>query len=442
MTEKLKERDSPAEVSRAETRPGDGPAETSRRADSRPAEGSPAGDSPADTTPTDTTPAESTPAESTPAESTPPEPVVVQMPVDVRSVGLTVLVALAGILMLQYAASVFIPVVIGVLISYVLAPAVGWLEEHRVPRAIGASLTIFLLCGSIGVGVYALADEAMQIIDDIPVAAQRVAERMQQRVAEPEGRGTFEKVQEAARQIEEVADQAAEPSAPRRGVQRVEVVQPTVAVRDYLWAGGRGIVTLLGQFTMVMFLVFFLLLTGDLFKRKLVSIAGPTLTKKKVSVQIVDEINRQITNFLRVQVLTNALVAVGTGIALWAFGVENYILWGILSGIFNSIPYLGPLLVTGGLGVVTFMQFDEVLTTVYVCSVALAITSLEGWLLRPALIGRAAQMNPVAIFVGLLFWTWVWGVWGTVLAVPMMTTLKAICDRVEGLQPIGELLGE
>jgi predicted PurR-regulated permease PerM len=201
-------------------------------------------------------------------------------------------------------------------------------------------------------------------------------------------------------------------------------------------------VSFLGQLAVVLFLVFFLLVTGDLFKRKLVRIAGPTLTKKKITVQIMDEINRQISGFLRVQVFTSAVVAIATSVALWWFGIAQYVVWGILAGIFNSIPYLGPIVVTGALGVVTFMQFDDLWKTVYVCSVALAITSLEGWLLTPTLMSRAAQMNPVAIFVGLLFWSWVWGVMGTILAVPMLMALKAICDRVEDLQPIGELLGE
>jgi predicted PurR-regulated permease PerM len=192
----------------------------------------------------------------------------------------------------------------------------------------------------------------------------------------------------------------------------------------------------------VLFLVYFFLVTGDLYKRKLVKIGGRTLSEKKITVQILDDINLQIESFMRVQVFTSFLVAVGTGIALWWFGVEHPIVWGLLAGIFNSIPYLGPVIVTGGLGLVTFMQFDDLAKTAYVCGVAFAITSLEGFLLTPMLMGRAAQMNPVAIFVGLLFWSWIWGIWGTVLAVPMLMMLKAICDHVEDLRPIGELLGE
>jgi predicted PurR-regulated permease PerM len=314
------------------------------------------------------------------------------------------------------------------------------MARRGVPRVIGSVVAITLLCGAIGFAVYRLSDEVMAIVEGVPAAARQLTDRLESRRGQP--KGAFEKMQTAARELERAAEQASDPTTVGRGVQRVQIVQPAFAARDYLWAGWKGSVSLIGQFTMVMFLVFFLLVTGDLYKRKLVKIAGPTLEKKKVTVQIMDEINRQISGFLRIQVLTSSVVAVATGIVLWWFGVEQFVIWGLMAGIFNSVPYLGPLMVTAGLAMVTFMQFDDLWKTTYVAGSTLAITSLEGWLLTPALMGRAAQMNPVAIFVGLLFWTWVWGIWGTILAVPMMMAIKATCDHVEGLEPIGELLGE
>jgi predicted PurR-regulated permease PerM len=367
------------------------------------------------------------------------EPIRIRMPVDVRSITLTAIAVIGTILMLHYAKSVLIPIVVAVLLSYVLAPAVDSLNKRGVHRALGGFVMLALLCGGIGFGVYTLTDEAMAIVEQVPVAARRLAARV--RTQQRGDEGALGKVQEAAKEIERAAEQASE-STKVPGATRVQIVEPAFAARDYLWAGGLGLVGFLSQFAMVLFLVYFLLVTGDLFKRKIVKIAGPTLSKKKISVQIMDEINKQIGSFLRVQVLTSAIVATATALALWWFGVEHYVVWGLLAGIFNSIPYLGPVIVTGGLGVVTFMQFDDLWKTTYVCAVTMAITSLEGWLLTPALMSRAAQMNPVAIFVGLLFWSWVWGVMGTILAVPMMMTLKAICDRIEDLQPIGELLGE
>jgi predicted PurR-regulated permease PerM len=372
-----------------------------------------------------------------------PDPVIVQTPIDIRSIAVTVLAVFAAILMLRWAESVLIPIVLAILISYVLGPIVTSMANRGIPRALGAFLAIVAICGGVGYGVYTLSDEAVAIIDDLPLAARKVRDRLAAK-GRPQDAGIIEKMQDAAAQIDRTAAdaQAESPTPAPKGVQRVQVIPPPFRASEYLWLGGQNLLNFLGQFAIVLFLVYFLLVTDDLYKRKMVKIAGPTLTKKKISVQIMDEINQQISAFLRVQVLTSALVGVATGVALWAFGVDNYVIWGLLAGIFNSIPYLGPIVVSAGLAVVTFLQFDDLLITAYVAGTAMAITSLEGWLLTPLLMSRAAQMNPVAIFVGLLFWSWVWGVWGTILAVPMLMTVKAICDRVEDLQPVGEMLGE
>ena len=370
---------------------------------------------------------------------------VIRAPIDVRSVSLSIIAVLAGILALHYAQPVLIPVVLGVLLSYALGPMVTSLAKYQVPRAVGAALAVTLLVGSIGVGVYTLSDEAVAIVANVPEAARRIRERL---VAHKRQTGTaLSQVQEAAKEIEKTAELATKTDddseiARRNQPQRVQIVEPAFRASDYIWIGGAGLFGFLGQFTVILFLVYFLLVTGDLYKRKLVKIAGPTLSKKRVTVQILDEINQQIESFIKVQFITSLVVAVATGAALWAFGLQNYAMWGLLAGLFNSIPYLGPIVVSGGLGIVAFMQFNDVARSLYVSGAAFVITSLEGFLLTPMLMGRAAQMNPVAIFVGLLFWSWVWGVWGTVLAVPMLMMLKAICDHVEDLQPIGELLGE
>ena len=368
----------------------------------------------------------------------------------ISSLSLHVLAVLSVILVLKYAQLFLIPVVLGVLISYALDPLVSALHRLRIARAVGAAIAVTLLVSSLGVGVYTLTDQAMAIVSNVPPAAQRLRERL--RATRHAPGGALQKVQQAATEIDKAAQEAAAPTAAEQeaerrtreqtGVQKVEIVDPAFRANDFLWSGGRGLLGFGGQFVIVLFLVYFFLVTGDLYKRKVVKIAGPTLSEKKVTVQILDDINLQIASFMRVQVFTSTVVAVVTALALWWFGVEQFVIWGLLAGIFNSIPYLGPVLVTGGLGIVTLMQFDDLLKTAYVCGVTFAITSLEGFLLTPLLMSRAAQMNPVAIFIGLLFWSWTWGLWGTVLAVPMLMMLKAVCDHVEDLQPIGELLGE
>ena len=379
--------------------------------------------------------------ESVEGETAAPEtlPLNIQMPVDVRNLAITVIAVLGVILVLQMMQSVLIPIVLGVLISFALSPIVKSLAKIHIPRVIGAFLALALLVGALGFGVWAFSDDAMAVVRDVPTTARRVAAQIRANRNNPSD-SALQQVQEAAKEIDKAVVEGTAP--PPSKVQQVEVVAPGFRASDYLWMGGQSLIGFTGQFAVILFLVYFLLITDDLYKRKFVKIAGPTLTKKKITVQILDEINRQIENFIKVQVLTSVIVGAATSVALWAFGVEHFMIWGLLAGIFNSIPYLGPIFVSAALGVVAFMQFNDLLRAGYVAATAMAITSLEGFLLTPALMSRAAQMNPVAIFVGLLFWSWVWGVWGTILAVPMLMMLKAVCDHVEDLQSIGELLGE
>jgi predicted PurR-regulated permease PerM len=379
-------------------------------------------------------------AEPLPSEQRDDARPVVAMPTDLGTIALVVIGVVGAVLLLHYARMLLIPVVVGILLSYVLSPAVTSMARHHVPRFVGAAIVLALLVGGVGVAGYTLSDDALAIVESVPDAARRLATQVRWQRRQQDG--ALQKFEEAATELERAAQSATQPVNSVTGVQKVQVVEPPFDARAYLWSGGTGLVWFLGQSMMVLFLVYFLLVTGDLYKRKVVKIAGPTLTKRKITVQILDEINVQISSFLRVTVVTSALVAVATGLVLWWFEVNNYFVWGLLAGILNSIPYLGPVVVTGALGVVTFLQFDDLVRTAYVCGTTLAITSLEGWLLTPALMSRASQMNPVAIFVGLLFWSWVWGVWGTILAVPILMTIKAVCDRVEDFKAIGELLGE
>ena len=193
---------------------------------------------------------------------------------------------------------------------------------------------------------------------------------------------------------------------------------------------------------MVAFLTYFLLVADDLFKRKLVKHIGPTLARKRVTVQILDEISTQIERFLLVQILTSIIVGVVTAIALWALGLQQPIVWGIAAGILNTIPYFGPIIVTGGLAMVGFVQFGTLEMAGTVAGTALVITTLEGWLLTPTLLGRVGRLNHIAIFASLLLWSWLWGVWGLLLAVPMLMATKAVCDHIEELQPLADFLGE
>ena len=278
-------------------------------------------------------------------------------------------------------------------------------------------------------------------MERLPQAAQRLRAALRKDRQANRG-GAIDQMQKAAAELSQAASEAAPAVPVPKGVLRVQVEEPAVKVSDYLWWSTAGILTFAGQAVSVLFLVYFMLMSGDLFKRKLVQVTGPTLTEKKITVQILDEISEQIERFLFVQAFTSVLVGGASWIAFRLLGLEQAGVWAIAAGVFNSIPYFGPVVVTGGIALVAFMQFGTIGMAVFVSFVALVITSLEGFLLTPWLTSRAASMNAVAIFVGLLFWSWMWGVWGTLLAVPMLMVFKAVCDRIEDLRTVGELLGD
>jgi predicted PurR-regulated permease PerM len=360
-------------------------------------------------------------------------------PIDIRSAALTILAVLAVVLVLQYAQSMLIPVVLGLLISYALDPMVHTLHRIRVPRPIGAALVLGVLTVRTGSLLYGLRSEATAIVDQLPKAAVRLRQRLEK--TQPRETNAIQQVQKAAAELEKAANVAA-PSNTPPGVQRVQVEAPAFNLTDYLMSGSMGVAAAVGQVVLILFLVYFLLASGDLYRRKLVKIVGPSLTKKKVTVQILAEIDRQIERFLLVQLFTSAVVAVASWLAFRWLGLQQAAFWGVTAGVLNSIPYLGPVVVTAGTIVVAFLQFDSIRMALLIGSVSLAVTSLEGFLLTPWLTSRAARMNAGAVFVNILFWGWVWNVWGMLLAVPMLMVIKAVCDHVEDFQPLGELIGE
>jgi predicted PurR-regulated permease PerM len=327
------------------------------------------------------------------------------------------------------------PLAFGLLLFYALDPAVDWLERLRVPRSLAAALVLGLTMSTLFGGAYALQDEAMTVINELPTGARRISTLIDRRPRELPG--PLEKVEQAA---EELAKTDSPKPAP--GVVRVQVEEPRVTATGLLWLGSISAVTALNQLIMILFLTYFILLSDKMFRRKFVELAGPTLTKKKITLEIIDNIAAQIGRFLIVQIVTSVIVGVATWAGLAMVGLEEAPLWGLLAGIFNSIPYYGPLIVSGGLALVAFLQFGTPYMALLVAGIALMITSLEGWLLTPILMGRASSMNHVAVFVGLLFWSWAWGVWGLLLAVPMMMSIKVVCDHVDDLKPIGRFLGE
>ena len=360
---------------------------------------------------------------------------------DPRSVGLVVLSTLAILAILKWASAFFIPLMLGFVFYYALSPIVEALARARIPRAVSAGVLILAILAGSGATLYSMADDANDLINSLPSAAQRLRTAVQERFGRRSS--ALDTVQKAAAELAKAGDAAgaSHAAAAPRGVQRVIVEKPAFDLRDHLWSGTVGLVSLVGQVTVVTFLSFFLLVSGDTFRRKLVKITGPGLSEKKLTVQALDEINVQIQRYL----LVNQLVSVGealliAGVFTW-LGIKHAAVWGVVAGILNLVPYVGSALFTVAAVLVVFVQSGEVEDALLVGGICIAINTIKGNLLVPWLTSKASRMNAVSVFIGVLFWGWLWGVWGLLLGIPIMMVIKAVCDRVDNLKPVGELLG-
>lgn len=366
-------------------------------------------------------------------------PLTLQMPVDVRNMSLALLALFAGVALLHWASAVFIPLMLSLLLTTALRPAVNILRRWYLPRPLGAALLLMAIVGGMASMAWSLSDQAVQLVDSLPVAAKKVRDNLRAQAGMPSRLDTMQK---AAAQIEQAAAENSAAAPARRGVQRVVVERPPFNIRDYLWSGTMGLVSAVGQLTVVVFLTYFALASGNLFRQKLVRIAGSSLERRNITMQVLDDITGQIQRYLLVQVFTSILVGLATGCAYWALGLENAAVWGVVAGVLNLAPYIGSALTAGASALVAFLQFGTIDMALAIGGASLVIHTLIGNLLTPWLTSRTSSMSPVAVFVSVLAWGWLWGLWGLLLGIPVMMAVKAVCDRVEDLKAVGELLGD
>jgi predicted PurR-regulated permease PerM len=389
--------------------------------------------------------------------STPPAPApdrsLLQVPVDVRSLSLVVIATILSLYALQWSRDLLAPIVGGILLSYALSPVVSWLERARLPRAFGATAVLCALLGMLSWGGWALGGQVHSLIDTVPAVTQRVRE-ISQRFGGKES--TIEKVRMAADNLTAAAGAAASPSTPASAA-RAPVPQrqasrtplpaaPTAAdhgidVRGYLLSGTLGAMSFLGKMSVVLLVALFIMASGSSFRRKMVKIAGNTLSQKKVTVQTLDDITDQIQRYLLVQVGVSLVVGVLTGLAFFMMGLSNAGAWGLAAGLTNLVPYVGAVVLSGGAAIVALVQFGTLDMAIAAAAVSMGIHAVVGNVLTPWWMGRASKMSTVAVFVAVLVFGWLWGVWGLLLGVPVLLVVKSVCDHVEDLKPVGELLG-
>jgi predicted PurR-regulated permease PerM len=342
---------------------------------------------------------------------------------DARHVALVGLALLAVLYTLHLAQAFVLPIVLAILLNLLLSPVVRILRNYRIPAPLGAGILIVLVLGIVGFGAYRLTPAASAWVARAPESLATLQRKVQTL------RRPMERMTRAAEQVEQATDMD-------KKTPQVEIKGPSLTKQVF-----GGTTTVLSAAMVVIFLTYFLLAAGDLFLQKLVGLL-PQFKDKKTAVRIVRDTEAQISSYLVITTMINAGVGVATGLALALLGMPNPVLWGVVAAVLNFVPYIGGLVNTVILTLAALLTFEDVGHALLVPVVFTAINILEGNLITPMIVGRRMRLNTVAVFIGLIFWWYLWGIPGALLAVPIMATIKIACDHIESLAPIGEFLGE
>ena len=355
-------------------------------------------------------------------------------------VAVGVLAVIALVAALYLARAFVVPLLIGILGSYALSPVVEWLKAIRVPRPVASALVLAVLVGNASWVAFSLSDDVAAMIEKLPEAARKLRQNLS--AARTTGPTALQNMQEAAKELEgATAEAAGGKGKPAARAIAARDTEPTAWLRDYMLAQSALMITVAAQTPIVVLLTYFLLASGGHFRRKLVQLVGPSLSRKKDAVRILEEIDVQVQRYLFAMLVSNSLLAVVTWLAFEALGMEQAGVWGVAAGVLHFVPYLGPALIALASGVAAFLQFGSPLNAFAVAGVSLLVAGAIGFVFMTWLQSRFARVNAAVLFIALLFFGWLWGLWGLLLGAPLVAIAKVIFDRVESLKPAGEMLG-
>jgi predicted PurR-regulated permease PerM len=376
-------------------------------------------------------------AESQPA-STIEEQARPRTPFDVR----TVAIVTAGLIVVPFAlyagASFFIPLFLSVFMSFALSPVVDGMERCRLPRAVGAAITMMLVAALASVGVQQALSGAAEVLDELPQAVQRL--RVAVTTWQRDGQGPLKQVRKTADELQKLAGATATagagsaPSPPPSAA-------PAPESKTLFVAGTARMAIFIGQLVSVLFLTYFLLAAGDHFRRRLMQGMGPSLAPRKKALQILDQIHELSQRYFALVLVMNIAVGTVTWAGLSVLDVRHAAFWGIAMAILHTIPYLGAAAVTAAVSLIAYLQFGSAAPALAAGAVPLTAAALIGIGLQTALMGRTARMNAAVVFVALLFFGMLWDGWGLLLALPIMATIKIVFGAIERLKPIAMLMG-
>lgn len=335
------------------------------------------------------------------------------------------LFVLASLYTLYFARAVLIPVALAVILSWIFSPAVRGLKRRlRLPPPWGAALVMGGLVAAMGYGVVSLAQPAKEWIDKAPGMLRQVEIKL---------RDIRESVKEVSK-ITEKAEQIAGPNG--AGKDAVAVAQPSLLSRTLV-----ATPAFLASVISTLILAYLLLAYGGALIRQLVRML-PTVAEKRAVIQVARSFQRDIARYLFLMTLLSVGLGVVSGLTLQWLGMPNPVLWGVMIAVLNYVPYLGAALCLIILTPVAILSIDPLGQALLVPAVFLVLNIIEGELLTAILVGRYFTLNPVVVFLGILFWGWLWGIVGALIAVPILVSFRIFCMHVPALRPLCDLIGE
>ncbi|HXX33416.1 MAG TPA: AI-2E family transporter [Thermodesulfobacteriota bacterium] len=343
-------------------------------------------------------------------------------PVEFKSIAIKGLFIIALFYTVYFARALILPFTLALLLNFLLRPVVRALKKIKIPELAGAALVLIALLGSAGYGMVRLSRPAADWIDKAPESFQQIESKV--------GflRKPLEGVNHAVEELKRITRMGAEKKP------EVEIYPPGIA--DAVLTGTREVVV---KSSVMFILLYFLLASGDLFLRKLIKLF-PDLNKKKEIVKIVRQVEHHTSRYLYTVTIINMFMGVFVGIGMYLIGMPSPVLWGVLAGFLIFIPYIGPMIGITIVTVVAFLTFNSIGRVLLAPGIYLVLETIQGQIVTPLVLGLRFTLNPVVIFVWLIFWGWMWGIVGAMLAFPMLTIFKILCDHIQPLAPIGEFI--
>ncbi len=340
-----------------------------------------------------------------------------------KSIALKGLFVIALFYTVYFARALILPFTLALLLNFLLRPIVRALKKIKIPELAGAALVLIALLGSVGYGMIRLSRPAAEWINKTPESFQQIESKV--------GflRKPLEGVNHAVEELKRIMRMGAE--------KKPEVEISPHGIADALLTGTREVIV---KSSVMFILLYFLLSSGDLFLRKLIKLPA-NLSKKKQIVKITREVEHHISRYLYTVCIINMFMGGSIGIGMYLIGMPNPVLWGAMAGFLIFLPYIGPLIGISIVTIVAFLTFDSIGRVLLAPAIYVALETIQGQIVTPMVLGLRFTINPVVIFVWLIFWGWMWGIVGAMLAFPMLAIFKILCDHIQPLAPIGDFIG-